>query len=92
MSSKLSKILSTAIISGLLAGSAMAAENAAPADANKSVAATEKDKNGCKGKDKKECKADDKNCCKGKKKDKNSCSGKDGCKGKDKKEAAPKAQ
>lgn len=86
MNTKLSALLTTAIVTGLLATQVAKAEDSAP-KSNDHMAA---EKNGCKGMkddDKNSCKsmkADDKNSCKGtkdakkkKKADKNSC--KNGC-------------
>lgn len=83
MNNKLSALLTTAIVTGLLATQAAKAEDTGTQKAGDQMAA---EKNSCKGQ-----KATDKNSCKGqkdmkkKKKDKNSC--KNGCgEAKDKKD------
>ncbi|MGZ3799873.1 MAG: hypothetical protein ACXWRZ_18790 [Bdellovibrio sp.] len=84
MNTKLSALLTTAIVTGLLAATTAKAENAPAGGAGADTAVTGKD-HACKGEMKQEGKDAAKmkeHSCGGKKKmKKNACSGKAGCKG-----------
>ena len=88
MNNQISKLLTGALITGILAGSsAFAQENTDKKSDDASAQPMSAGKDGCQGKTAKK----DKNSCKGmkgKKKSKNSCNGKDGCGEKEKAEKA----
>ncbi len=87
MKNQFSKLLTGALVTGILAGGVALAEDNATHSAQQPVASSDKngcnqkkqdemkEKNGCKGITKK----DDKNSCAAKKQEKNACGGKNGC-------------